>query len=117
MATPGSRRGVTLTEFFGAGPENRKVYADWLRDPATQRFIDLVDASIRPFMKPEGMSDARYGGLIDGRYETLRVLTHLDTIYDAVASVQQIADVPETYGVEGILSHWGVKQDETKKKE
>jgi len=115
MSIPGSRRGVTLMEHM-AVPENLLDYATWLRDPRTQRYLDLTEASLRPVAKPPDVNAERYGGLVDGRFEALRVLTHLDTIYEALLGVSGHNVVPETYGEEDILvSQWGVSPEALKK--
>lgn len=115
MSIPGSRRDVTLVEFF-AEEENRNDYVKWLKDPLTRRFLDLTEASLRPVFKPADMDASRYSGLVDGRYEALRVLTHLDKIFAAIQAAQSAVEIPETYGEDEVLrSSWGVTEAMVKK--
>lgn len=96
------RSRIGLVDYM-AQPDNRKAYLQWLRDPITAVVLDLVENSIRPVQKPPTETAERYSGIVDGRYETLRLIQTLDQIYEAITASQS-AGVEETYGLEGLLT-------------
>jgi len=99
-----------VREFF-AVPENAKAYQGWLRDPVTVRVFELAEECLRPVMKPVDMNANRYGGLVDGRFETLRVLTQLDVLDSLVQAAQEADQLPANYGAEEVLkTSWGVNK-------
>jgi hypothetical protein len=107
--TPGS--GLKLMRFM-AQSENRAAYAEWLKDPMTQAVFRMTEDSIRPVVKPDSMNADRYGGLVDGRYEVLRLMSGLDLVYTAVEASRQ--GMPEeTFGVESTLrTMFGYSEEE-----
>lgn len=95
---------------FMAVPENREAYLKWLSDPLTQRYLDLTEASLRPVMKPDAMPAERYSGMMDGRYEALRLLTHLDALYEAVTNAKA-QELVEDWGATDLLAHWNISPE------
>lgn len=101
--------GRRVAEVF-AHEQNALAYGKWLAQPETQMFLELVETSIRPLRKPESMPAERYGGLVDGRYEVLWLLTHLDDVGKQTEQIQNEVDLTADFGVSSLLSQWGVKK-------
>lgn len=110
MSQPGGAGralGRSVAEVF-AIPQNVSSYYEWVTDPRTKLFMEVVENSIRPLCKPETMPAERYGGLVDGRYEVLWLLTHLDEVHRRTARALEASDVSADYGAEPLLGQWGV---------
>ena len=109
-----NRMGTDLLAFMSID-ENRVDYIGWLKSKQTQRYLNMTEQSLRPVLKPADMTPDRYSGVMDGRFEALRVLTNLDKIYRLVEAAKKSDDIEETFGVtDTLLTTWGITESQYK---
>lgn len=102
---------MNVQDFF-AIPENAIAYKEWLKDPITQHVVSMVEHSLKPMGKPADVVAERYAGVMDGRFEAVRLFTTLDKVAELIEHMNEKLPAPD-YGTRDLMkTNFGYTDEE-----